>query len=284
MLFDDDPYKSYASDKPGVIKMTLRKAALSVLRLTAFDIKIRHHLTKSPFLLNTYNHKGYWFYGKNREADTIERFREYVTEGMAIIEVGGHIGYFSVLFSELAGSKGLVYVFEPGINNLKYLIENSKHAPGSQIIVEELAAGNVNSEMEFYLDPLTGQNNTLVSDFEGFKRNRYLSAEPNAQYIRDTVRVVRLDDYFEDKSPPDFVKIDIEGYEWECIDGFRKVISSAKPVVMVEIQRNESLILNFFAASGYRTFNDKGLEINGSEEFSRLRTPNIFFVPDKNNV
>jgi protein-L-isoaspartate O-methyltransferase len=138
----------------------IRKLVLSILKLTAKDIYIRHHFTGNSFLLNTYHHKGYWFFGKKRERHTMLRFSEIIKPGMVVLEIGGHIGYLTTYFSLLTGESGRVIVFEPGKNNLEYLHKNVKNSNPENILIEELAAGNQNCTMTFYLDPITGQNNS----------------------------------------------------------------------------------------------------------------------------
>ncbi len=259
--------------------LLVRKVILSILRLTAIDIRIRHPYTRRSFMLNLYKHKGYWYYGKKRELNSMKRFNELIKPGMTILEVGGHIGYITTFFSILTGNAGKVIVFEPGSNNLRYLYKNIELCKRSNIVVEELAAGDKSCEMEFYLDPLTGQNNTLVKDFEGFNRNRSLSAQPNAEYRSENVKVIRLDDYFDNTDLPDFVKIDIEGYEWECITGLKTSVEKNRPVLMIEMQANEEYIFEYFISVNYKIYNDMKEEIISFKDFADKRTPNIFFLP-----
>jgi FkbM family methyltransferase len=260
--------------------VALRKTALWFLKITSADIKIKHHYTGNTFVLNSYLHKGYWFYGKKREFFSMQRFSEIVKPGMTVLEIGGHIGYLATYYSFLVGQSGKVIVFEPGKNNLAYLNKNVKFSSFKNIIIEEIAAGNQNCTMTFYLDPLTGQNNSLVKDFDGFIRNRELSVQPSADSVLDTVKVVRLDDYFENKELPDFIKIDIEGFEWECLEGLKTVIEKRRPILMIEIQSNSDKILRYFKSISYRFFNERMEELFDSENDKLLLTPNIFFFPD----
>ena len=50
--------------------------------------------------------------------------KEHIKLGDKVIDVGAHIGYFSLLFSKLVGEKGNVYSFEPEPKNIKLLIKN----------------------------------------------------------------------------------------------------------------------------------------------------------------
>ena len=58
-------------------------------------------------------------------APTLERYRlwepaetamflDLVRAGDRVVDVGAHVGYFTVLFSRLCGREGFVHAFEPG--------------------------------------------------------------------------------------------------------------------------------------------------------------------------
>lgn len=103
----------------------LRRLVLPLLsKIGPGDIAIRHHYVAHKFHLHVYKHKGYWYHGRNREKATMALFQQLIKLGGRVVEVGGHIGYISLFFSLLVGNSGMVYVFEPGTNNLPYLEKN----------------------------------------------------------------------------------------------------------------------------------------------------------------
>jgi FkbM family methyltransferase len=266
----------------------IRISFLKILKKFAFDTTIKHHLTRSNFLLNTYTHKGYWFYGKKREENTIRLFREWISSKDYVLEIGGHIGYFTIFFISLVGKDGKVDVFEPSEENLKYLEPNiSRSIAGlnPQISVIRKGAGDINGKLDFYLDPITGQNNSFVENFEGFFTNREYSPESSAQPIKVIVEVTTLDSYFEGKTEfPSFVKIDVEGFEWNVIQGFKKTIEKSRPSLMIEIQKDSELLINYFKGIDYSIFNDEKVEIITHEEYLQKCSPNIFFRPNSINL
>ncbi len=260
----------------------VRKIALKLLKLTAFDLNIKHHITNFNFNLNSYSHKGYWFYGKKREKNTVKNFLDIIKPNDYVLEIGGHIGYFSTLYSKLVGKEGKVDVFEPSKKNLQYLKRNIKNLPENllkNVTVVEKGAGDIDGTLEFFIDPITGQNNSFVRNFEGFFQNRKFSADEKAELISETVEVIRLDTYFKETTElPNFVKIDVEGFEWNVIDGFKETIKKSKPNIMIEIQADQERIINFFLDLNYKIFNDEMMMINTIEEYNKLKTPNIFFI------
>jgi FkbM family methyltransferase len=249
----------------------MRKSVLSILRNFKFDFKLKHHNTGFKFLLNSYYHKGYWYYGSKREYSTIEGFFKIIQKGDYVIEVGGHIGYFSTLFSNIIGPDGKLDVFEPSAENLKYLKRNISLMPikllkGVSII--EKGVGDQNITLDFFIDPITGQNNSFVEDFDGFFENRKHSAEEDAELMIVAVPVIRLDDFLQNTTVhPNFIKIDVEGFEYNVILGAINTIEKCKPSFMIEIQKDENEIISYFLSVGYNIFNDQW-----------IKTPNIFFI------
>lgn len=259
----------------------IRKIVLKLLKMTGRDIKIEHHFTKRKIMLNSYNHKGYWYYGKKREEDTIRVFEKWISKNDYVLEIGAHIGYFSTFYAHLVGNNGKVVVFEPSADNLKYLNKNIDLLGDnlSQIVsVVQKGAGDVSGELDFYIDPISGQNNSFVKDFDGFKTSREKSAETNINVKIQKVPVVTLDSFYEKETKfPDFVKIDVEGFEWNVIEGFKKTIEKAKPLLMIEIQSDANEIISYFKSIGYKIYNDKMEEIKSFEDYEKKNSPNIFF-------
>lgn len=250
--------------------------------MTAFDVKIRHHFTGKGFLLNSYNHKGYWYYGANREGDTIRVFQKWIKPGDYVLEIGGHIGYFSTFYADIVGANGKVDVFEPSDKNARYLHKNiAALGPdvSKNVTVVPKGAGDENTVLNFYIDPISGQNNSFVENFDGFLTTRAQSADGNAETTVERIEVIRLDTYFEGAQRfPDFVKIDVEGFEWNVIQGFAETISKARPKLMIEIQADADKLIPFFIGQGYTVYNDKLQKIGSIDEYKTKRSPNIFFA------
>ena len=173
------------------------------------DIFITHRYTGDKILLHSFKHKNYWYHQKEREKNTMLLFKKLINKGDTVIEVGGHIGFISLYFSKLVGKEGLVYVFEPGINNLPYLKNNVKEK--HNIVLIEKGVGSSNALMPFYIENLSGQNNSFVKDYDAFIQNRKASFVKNASVKEVIVDVVRLDDFIYDNNIlPKFIKIDVE--------------------------------------------------------------------------
>lgn len=245
----------------------LRRLALPILQICAVDFTMAHPWnTGVRVYLNSFRHKGYWWHRKRREGPTMELFSRLVEPGDKIVEVGGHIGFISTYFAALVGERGLVYVFEPGVNNLPYIRKNvspdlaPRHA--TQIKLVEMAVGERDGTATFYEDSLTGQNNSLVQDFAGLKRNQKNSFV-RSEVVPRQVQTVALDSYFSSRGGVDFIKVDIEGYEWGAIRGASHIIAQHQPKMMIEIQASRQELFEFLTERNYVLFDDS-IRIKGN--------------------
>jgi FkbM family methyltransferase len=232
----------------------LRRFILPLLRKFSFDFQCRHAWVDGlDFCLNSFLHKGYWFFGAERERHTMILFARLISPGMHIVEVGGHIGFISGYFAKLTGPSGSVTVFEPGRNNLKYTRQNISTICAiptlANVNLVEMAVGEHNGTAHFFEDNLTGQNNSLVKNFKGLKNNAELSYNELKVAERE-VKIVSLDSFFH-KKKIDFVKIDVEGFEYGVLKGMLDLIKINKPAIMVEIQANEFEIWDFLNENNY---------------------------------
>ena len=179
----------------------------------------------------------------------MQRFAQILRPGDSVIEVGGHIGYFSIYFANLVGPTGQVLVFEPGPNNLPYLRHNVHRKDNIQ--VAEMGVGDRIGEAEFYIEDLTGQNNSYVKDFDRLQMN---SLQAGIPVTVSTVKtpITTLDRAWPgDKGVPRLLKIDVEGYEYAVLRGANRLLNDHHPILMVEVQANQADIQTYAESLDY---------------------------------
>ena len=76
------PIREIASKAP-----ILRPLAIALLRLTKTDIRIANPWTKHSLFLNSFHHKGYWFFGKIRENATMRMLAKCIATGDTVLEL-----------------------------------------------------------------------------------------------------------------------------------------------------------------------------------------------------
>lgn len=229
---------------------TLRRMGLPLLRLVGRDTTIRHHWwPQANMRLHTYRHRGYWFKGRRRERRVMELFERFVREGDTVVEVGGHIGYVTLHLRRLVGESGRVVVFEPGINNLPYLRTNV--APFSNIELVEMACGDREDTVSFWIEGLSGQNNSLNKEYRNFAENR--SSAYSTEEMREVkVAMTTLDGYLAQHGlEPSLMKIDVEGAEKLVLEGAARVLRDIRPVIIIEVTENAAAVSAMLESNGY---------------------------------
>ncbi|QEC69108.1 FkbM family methyltransferase [Panacibacter ginsenosidivorans] len=233
----------------------LRHIVLWVLRVfNPGTIRVKHPFTGGKLVLDAYMHKGYWFRGKDVEKDTMDLFRLLIEPGSTVIEVGGHIGFMTQYFSSLTGEGGKVYVFEPADNNLVFLRKNIEISKFKNIILIEKAVSDAAGIATFYIENITGQNNSLVNDHIGPNSHKNIKDERKKVVVE--IETISLDDFIlkEEIHKTGFIKIDIESAELLALKGMINILREHKPRIMFEISRDQKEIFSILKSYEYLIF------------------------------
>jgi FkbM family methyltransferase len=149
--------------------------------------------------------------------------------GMYCLDVGSNIGYYACLESNAVGNTGKVISIEPSPINFKYLKKNIELQNMSNTEVYNFACGNENNKIEF-----------LISDRSNWSRvatDKFVDAPPDAILKTITVPVKTIDSIVVEKSLPrlDFIRMDVEGYEINIVEGMHKTLDKFKPLLHMEV-------------------------------------------------
>ncbi len=222
-------------------------------RLNPGDVTIRHPWTGDRIRVHSYHHKGYWLLGRWREAETMRLLRRVTPAGGTALDLGAHIGFLSLYLASLVGPRGRVYAFEPGPNNLPYLRRNVR--PRANISVVAKGAGNTDGETTFYVESLTGQNNSFVRGFDVFEYYRDRAFDTRIRVSEARVGIVTLDRFIREEGlRPDLVKIDVEGFEREVLEGAGTLLREARPILAIEISRDKGRVMEMLSSAGYALY------------------------------
>lgn len=136
-------------------------------------------------------------------------FVEAIRPGMRVLDVGAHVGFYTLLASESVGPTGHVYAIEPTPENAGYLRRNIRLNGRDNVTVIECAAGRTAETREFHL--------TGSSDSNGLYAHPLTGTE---QIIK--VEVAPLDGIVD--PPVHLAKIDAEGAEIEVLEGMTALL------------------------------------------------------------
>ncbi len=159
---------------------------------------------------------GSYEHNKQRE------FQKAIQPEDVVYDVGANAGFYSLLASVLVGEKGHVYAFEPLPDNARNLRKHLEMNRVRNCAVVEAAASSSDGEASF--DP---------------SGDRYTAHLSTAGSIH--VRTVALDTLVSGNQirPPDFMKIDIEGAEYDCLLGCERTIRAYRPVIFLATHGQE---------------------------------------------
>jgi len=153
---------------------------------------------------------------------------DFVHAGMVTYDVGANIGYISLFLARVVREKGKVFAFEALPANLDRLRMNIALNHLEAIIeVVPKAVIDERKKIEFLVGPSSGMGKAAGS--AGRTEFNY----PN-KFI---VSGVSLDQfvYQDGNSPPDMVKLDIEGGEVLALPGMRRILTNLKPIIFLEL-------------------------------------------------
>lgn len=152
---------------------------------------------------------------KTYEPKQTKFFNKNAKKGTIGLDIGANIGYFSLPF---AGICDKVYAFEPEKANYDLLSRNIKlNRMNEKIVAEQMALSDRKQKLKLEVEPYKAGEHKITSREKG--RNI------------EEVTGISLDEYFKNRQKPDYIKMDVEGYEETVIRGGRKVFSSARFVI-----------------------------------------------------
>jgi len=140
-----------------------------------------------------------------REPFIYSVFKEIINPGDIVIDIGANIGYYAMLEARKVGEQGIVYAIEPVIHNYN-LLKQSKELNGyDNIKLYRAAIGNING---------TACMKT------GIRPNHcHIARQGN-----EKVNICTLDE-FAKNIRPDIVRMDVEGYCHEILQGAQRTFS-----------------------------------------------------------
>lgn len=177
--------------------------------------------------------------------------------GDIALDIGAHVGYFTLLFRLAVGETGRVFAFEPLADTYRRLLHNVMINGFSNVLPLPLAVAKQPGTAFFHIN----RENEGASSLLGGDGGEQVP-----------VQLTSLDNLFRENlsTRPRLMKIDVEGAEMEVLLGAEKWFDRQGPdVVIVEIGRgglafagaSEWDIRQFFEQRGYRA----GV-INGNRE------------------
>jgi len=207
------------------------------------------------------------FFGlfERRELRTLQGVMEL---GGDMVDVGAHIGMFSLTAARAAAVGSRVLALEPNPLARKQLDANVLLNGCDNVVVLEMAASDKSGHGSLSV-PATQDPSWSSLETRTFEPGEALPVQTTTIDAEVEARRLR----------PSFLKIDVEGHELHVLAGAERTIESQRPLVLCEVSETTALpAAAFFERIGYapvrvlpRTFEDGVGPLGGIF--------NVFFVP-----
>ena len=159
-----------------------------------------------------------------------------------VVDIGANLGYFAKTFAKLT-PKGSLTCIEPIPGFYAVLKRNLSRFPHVKII--HTALGKENGSVTMVLPKSNGMVRTGLPHVQ---RENEIAEDA----VQAEVKITSTKELFSQLTKIDYIKCDIEGYEWVVFQELKDVLAEQKPTIQIEIsQENEGHLSNFFAELGY---------------------------------
>ena len=154
-------------------------------------------------------------------------YRKYLPlrPGANVIDVGAHIGAFTLDASRAVGEAGRVFAIEPLSQSFKLLQMNLEANKIKNVATFHIAAGD--------------HDGTVVLNIYKSSASASVGQRSEKEVRKEEVQIRTLDSLSEEVRWPriDFIKINVEGHELAVLEGARQIISRYSPRVALDTHK-----------------------------------------------
>ena len=176
----------------------------------------------------------------NWEPKTVKWLKNNLKAGQTFVDVGAHIGLYTVLASKLVGDTGKVYAFEPSTKCYETLIKNINLNNCNNVSAFKLGLSDKNMMSRLYR-PTSNYIQQFIQDVVESKNELGGLVKYNSQDVLNSnnfenIVLNRLDSILD--SSPDVIKIDTEGAELLVLKGMGNLLCDVKNIIIEEHSSN----------------------------------------------
>lgn len=189
----------------------LKEFPFSLYRIIESTCQGKFFIDKGDYIKNILASPRIW------EEEIIDLIQKYAKPNTITIDIGAHIGTHTMMMSRCVGKDGVVIAFEPQAKLHRELFMNLKLNKCKNVLPLHSALGSYTGTA--YMEPERPNN-------QGYRC--ISSKQPTEQ-----IPITTLDSF--QLTSVSLIKIDVESYELEVLQGAYNTIMNNKPVIIIEI-------------------------------------------------
>jgi FkbM family methyltransferase len=237
-------YKSFKFLRPG-------NSALLKFKVPKYNYEFYCRVNKDDFKIMTIH-----------EDDIIERFTP--KQGDIVVDIGAHIGLYTIISSKRVGTNGKVVAIEADPGNFEMLNRNIKLNRLTNVIPLNYAVYSKETKIKLYLP--SGESgftkyNTIMPNWASTE-DKFVEVNANTLDYLLQLNQIREEEV-------NWIKIDVEGAEFEVLKGAQNVLSKSKDIaLLMELHGPPNIyrpkVQEFLKLYNFKIELEKSYEENGS--------------------
>jgi FkbM family methyltransferase len=231
------------------------------------------------------------YFSRHKIEKEINALPIFIKKDSVLIDVGANIGHYLYYANKII-STGLILGYEP--NPLPYKTAYRLFYGEDNVRLYDIAMGSVRGSAALYFPSVKNvpiASRSTLNNLNNFSKN-YKDIE------KITVEVSTIDESVDSEglNRVDFVKIDVEGFEYEVIKGSSKTIQLYKPIFLIEIEQQHAPyvvvdIFLYFIQQKYFCYiytldgiftqlnEEQFIKVTSNSIFKSSHSNNFFFIP-----
>lgn len=182
---------------------------------------------------------------------------QHLSHGDVFYDIGANVGFFTIIGANLVGPAGRVYAFEPVPENARSVNYNASLNDFRQVTVLRKAVSDED-----------GSGELLLARYSGGSALATVNTPPPDLKKVISVEVITIDTLIGrlEISPPNVIKIDVEGAEISVLRGMSRTLADFRPLIIYEIddENEDSFIHKQEVCAAF--LQDSGYEITQIED------------------
>jgi FkbM family methyltransferase len=198
--------------------------------------------------------------------------KKIIKPGYYCIDIGANLGYYSFFLSYYTGKNGKVIAVEPVPVFQEIWKENVKKTSLNNLELYPFALGSENKPIQLSMPKINGVIH------HGMTRINTSQNMDIAQTFKAEMRIA--DELFINLKRLDFIKCDVEGYEYFVLSNMLNTIKRFNPLIQCELGtdlQNRKQVISLLENYGYKTYILKNEQLILATENDKINWPNDFY-------